>query len=119
MSYRRERLTEQFIKETTKIIKHEVKDPNIDDMASIIRADITQDLSYAKLYVSIYGDEDTKDRTIKGLEHASGYIRSKLGKKLRIRKVPELSFVLDDSIEYSIKLEEKFRQINKGQGKND
>ena len=71
-------------------------------MLGITRVDVTQDLYYAKVYVSVYDEEEKRLSTIEGLNSAGGFLRSKLNKMIRIRRIPELKFILDNSIEYSI-----------------
>ena len=79
----------------------EVKDPRISKLLSIVKLDVSGDMSYATVYVSaIEGSEKTKE-SVKALKGASGYLRRELGSKLKLRKVPELRFVADDSIEIS------------------
>ena len=82
-------------------ILREVKDPRISKLLSIVKLDVSGDMSYAKVYVSaIEGKEKTKE-SVKALKNAAGYVRRELGARLKLRKVPELRFVADDSIEIS------------------
>ena len=79
----------------------EVKDPRISKLLSIVKLDVSGDMSYATVYVSaIEGNEKTKE-SVKALKGAAGYLRRELGSKMKLRKVPELRFVADDSIEIS------------------
>jgi ribosome-binding factor A len=109
-----ERIAEEIRKETSRILRDEVKDTRITQMVSIIRVEVTRDLRYAKIYVSVLGDEKERIRTMEGLKRASGFIRKQLGHILHIRYIPELNFVLDKSIEYSIYINKKLNEINKG-----
>jgi len=114
MSYQRvERIAEEIKKDISRIIRDEVKDPRIAQMASITRVEVTKDLRYAKVYISVLGDEKEKSDTMEGLNRASGYIRKELGRGLKIRYIPELRFILDNSIEYSIEISKKIDEINK------
>jgi len=90
-----------------------VKDPRIARMASITRVEVTKDLHYAKVYISVLGSDKEKNDTIEGLTKASGYIRKQLGRELQIRYIPELHFILDTSIEYSIEIAKKINEIKK------
>lgn len=82
----------------------ELKDPRISKLLSIVKLNVSGDLSYATVYVSaIEGSEATRE-SVKGLKSAAGYLRRELGKRLSLRKVPELRFVADDSIERSAKI---------------
>lgn len=79
-------------------ILREVKDPRVSKLISIVKLQVSEDLSYATVYISaIEGMEKTQE-SVKGLKNAAGYIRRELGQKLKLRKVPELKFVADDSI---------------------
>lgn len=79
-------------------ILREVKDPRVSKLISIVKLQVSEDLSYATVYISaIEGMEKTVE-SVKGLKNAAGYIRRELGQRLKLRKVPELKFVADDSI---------------------
>lgn len=79
----------------------EVKDPRVSKLLSIIKIDLSADLSYATVYVSaIEGYEKTVE-SVKGLKNAAGYLRRELGARLKLRKTPELRFIVDNSIEHS------------------
>ena len=76
----------------------EVKDPRVSPLIGVVKVDVSGDLSYATVYVSaIEGYEDTLE-SVKGLKSAAGYLRRELGSRLKLRKVPELRFIADDSI---------------------
>ena len=82
-------------------ILREVKDPRVSGLLSIVKVDVSGDLSYAKIYVSaIEGAEKTAE-SVAGLKSAAGYIRRELGHRLQLRKVPEVKFLADDSIAQS------------------
>ena len=100
-SHKIERATEDIRRELTAIFR-ELKDPRVNKaFLSIVRVEVTNDLSYCTVYVSaIEGIERAKD-AVKGLKSASGYIRRELGHRLKLRHVPELIFNATDSIEYS------------------
>lgn len=108
-----DRISEEIKKEISKIIRDEVKDPRIAEIASVLRVDVSGDLRHAKVYVSVLGDEKEKESTIEGLRRAAGFIRKQLGRGLQLRFLPELSFVLDTSIEYSVDISKKIQEINK------
>ncbi len=79
----------------------EVKDPRVSKLLSIVKLDVSGDMSYAKVYVSAIEGKEKTEESVKALKGAAGYIRRELGAKLSLRKVPELRFVADDSIEVS------------------
>ncbi len=102
--HRNARTTEDISRELTAILRT-VKDPRVQNtMLSIVRTDVTNDLSYATVYVSSMDGMDAAKAAIKGLQSAAGYMRRELGAALKLRHVPELRFVADDSIAYSAKL---------------
>lgn len=116
--YRIDRLTEDVKRELNHIFR-EVKDPRVSEMLSIVKVDLSSDLSYCKVYVSaVEGLEKTKE-SVKGLKSAAGFIRSRLGSSLHMRKTPELRFVADDSIEKGFELFDKLKSIEFSEEEND
>ena len=79
----------------------EIKDPRVSKLLSIVKVDISGDLSYATIYVSAIEGYETTVTSVKALKGASGYLRRELGSRLKLRKVPELRFIADDSINIS------------------
>jgi ribosome-binding factor A len=77
----------------------QMKDPRVAGMVSVTRVQVTQDVSVARVFISVMGTEEQRRDTIRALEHASGFLRSKLGEELTIRHVPQLQFTLDRSVE--------------------
>ncbi len=112
---RLDRISEEIKKEISRIVREDAKDPRISPMASILRVDVSRDLRHAKVYVSVLGGEQEKLSTIEGLTRAAGFIRKELGRVLTIRYIPELNFVLDTSIEYSVDISKKIMEINREQ----
>ena len=108
--HRIDRITEDIKRELIAILR-EVKDPRVSGMLSIVKVDVSNDLSYAKVYVSAIEGIDVAKESVKGLKAASGFIRKRLGSELPIRKVPELTFVADDSIEKGFELFDKLKEI--------
>ena len=92
----------------------EIKDPRVSKMLSIVKLDVSGDMSYAKVYVSAIEGKDKTEESVKALKGAAGYIRRELGARLKLRKVPELRFVADNSIEISAnisKIVNDFEQV--------
>lgn len=108
MSVKINRLEHAFTSEISKIIHEEVKDKSI-GFVSITGSHITNDLSYAKIYFTTMGAE--KDVAIKALNKASGYIKTLLASRVDIRKMPEIKFCYDDSIEYGEKIDKIIENI--------
>ena len=103
-SIKNTRINQEVHKELSMIISREVKDPRIDPLATVTNVAVAPDLKTAKIYVSVMGDEENKKNTLAGLKSASPYIRSCLAKNLNLRNTPELKFMIDDSIEYGIRM---------------
>lgn len=99
-------------KEIAEILRS-LKDPRIPELTSVIGVQVTNDLRYAKVYVSIYGSPEEKNQALKGLNSAAGYVRRELSSRLNLRYTPELTFVADDSIAYGAHISEILRNINK------
>lgn len=82
-------------------ILREVKDPRVSKLLSIVKLDVSGDMSYATVYVSAIEGREATVESVKALKNAAGYVRRELGSRLKLRKVPELRFIADDSIEVS------------------
>lgn len=109
-SFKSNRFEEDINRELTAIFR-ELKDPRISDMLSIVKCDLSKDLSHCKIYVSsFYGMETTKQSVV-GLQSASGYIKRELFARLKMRKCPDLKFIADDSIERSSQINEVIRKV--------
>ncbi|WP_173326533.1 30S ribosome-binding factor RbfA [Sharpea azabuensis] len=106
---KKERLEATMQKELSLILRDEVKDPAL-RMCTVTSVTVTNDLSIAKVYISFMEHEK---RGMDALERSKGFIRSKLAHVLKIRKCPELHFVVDDSLEYGNHIEELIRKIHK------
>jgi ribosome-binding factor A len=101
-SYQRiDRISEEVRRETDAIIREELNDPRIGGTWSVTRAEVTGDLRYAKIYVSVLED-DRRDALMEALKNAKGFIRRALGKRMIIRYAPELIFISDKNIEYGV-----------------
>ncbi len=92
-------------------IVREVKDPRISPLTSITGTEVAPDLKTCKVYVSVYGDQETGARTMEGLRSASRFIRGELARKVNLRNTPELTFVLDDSIAYGVAMSHKIDEV--------
>ncbi len=102
MSYQRiDRISEEVRREVDAIIRGELHDPRIGGTYSVTRAEVTGDLRYAKIYVSVLEDS-RRDELMEALKNARGYIRHALGKRMIIRYTPELIFISDKNIEYGV-----------------
>ena len=99
--YRNSRISEDMKREICALIR-ELKDPRVKDcMLSVVKADVSGDLSYCKVYISAMEGLDRGKEAVKGLQSAAGYMRHELSNRLHLRRCPELKFIPDDSIEHS------------------
>lgn len=105
-----ERLEQDVKVALSSIIAYEVKEPSVTGLISVTDVTITPDEKYAKVYVSIFNTKN-KEKVLEALKKASGYIRSELGKRVRMRNIPSLTFVLDDSIEYGNHMDKVIQQV--------
>ncbi|GGJ04779.1 hypothetical protein GCM10010885_12400 [Alicyclobacillus cellulosilyticus] len=110
---RTQRVAEEMKKELADIIRYELKDPRI-GFATITRVEVSPDLQYARVYVSVLGDTETKKHTLQALAKASGYIRGEVTRRLHLRLAPEMVFKEDDSGEYSARIEQVLRELRGG-----
>ncbi len=104
MSLRLERIESLMLKELSNIITFELKDPNL-GFITISEVKVTSDLSYAKVYVSFLGKQERNDAGLKVLKRAKGFLKSELAKRMKLRKIPDLVFVQDKSLENAKKIE--------------
>ncbi len=111
LSIKIERLNHRFAIEISNIIREEMKDERI-NFVTITDVDITNDLSHAKVYITVLNDSE-RESTLKALNNARGFIEIELSKRVEIRKMPELKFVYDESIEYGNNIENIIERINK------
>lgn len=110
---RMERLAEE-LKKTVSAVIFDMKDPRIPVVTSITSMEVTQDLKYAKARVSVYGeDEAAAKEAVSALNHAAGFIQHEVGSRMTIRRVPQIKFVGDDSIAYSVHISEVLRSLHK------
>ncbi|KMK77255.1 30S ribosome-binding factor RbfA [Alkalihalobacillus pseudalcaliphilus] len=108
---RAHRVGEQMKKELSDIIMRELKDPRI-SFVTVTGVDVTGDLQQAKVFITVLGSDEQKEATLMGLSKAKGFIRSEIGKRIRLRKTPELIFEFDESIEYGNRIESLLNKIN-------
>lgn len=102
--YRIDRVSEDIKREIIAIVR-ELKDPRVlDKMLTVVRVEVSSDASYAKVYISALEGLETAEEAVKGLKNATGYVRREVGKRLHLRKTPELVFIADDSIEHGMNI---------------
>ncbi|MCE4048268.1 MULTISPECIES: 30S ribosome-binding factor RbfA [Bacillaceae] len=110
MSLRPNRVGEQMKKELGEIITRKIKDPRI-GFVTVTDVQVTGDLQQATVYISVLGDQEQRENTLKGLAKAKGFIRSEIGQRIRLRKTPEITFEFDESIDYGNRIDTLLHQI--------
>ncbi|MFT5871608.1 MAG: ribosome-binding factor A [Clostridium sp.] len=111
VSYRNDRINEEIKKDVSNTIQNKIKDPRLSAMVSVTKVDTTKDLSYTKIYVSIFGDKNAKKETLQALKSSTSLIRKEIGSHVKLRHVPQVIIEIDETIERAIHLESIFHQI--------
>ncbi len=111
------KINEEVMRELAQIIR-ELKDTRIPMITSVVAVNVTNDLSHAKAYISVFGDEETQKNALQGLKSAAGFIRREIGHRLQLRYTPEFQFELDHSIEHGSKINQMINDINSKGNKN-
>ncbi len=114
---RSHRVADQIQRDLAELLRESLKDPRVSSLVSIGSVDVTRDLSVAKVYVSTLGSEDRAE-LVDALKGASGFLRRELGKRLRLRIVPELRFFYDDTNESALEMDRKIREAIDSDRKN-
>lgn len=112
-SIKNTRINGEVLKELSKIIQGEIKDPRIHPMTSVTAVEVAPDLKTCKAYISVLGDEEALNATIAGLRSAEGYIRRQLARTVNLRNTPEIRFLPDHSIAYGISMTKLIDTINR------
>ncbi|NMA68931.1 MAG: 30S ribosome-binding factor RbfA [Desulfitobacterium sp.] len=115
--HRSNRLAESLKQEISQMIREELKDPRI-GFATVTSIEVADDLSHAKVYVSVLGDAQKAQETIDALKGATGFVRTEIGKRIRLRHVPEIVFKYDNSIEYGAHITRLLRDVQ-GEGQDE
>lgn len=111
MSLRSNRVAEQMKKEITEIIARKIKDPRV-GFVTVTEVAVTGDLQQATVYITSLGNDRERAETLQALEKASGFIRSEVGSRIRLRRTPELAFEFDTAIEYGNKIDALLRGLH-------
>ena len=117
-SIKNTRINGEVQRELSEIIRTEIKDPRVSgSMISVVSVEVTPDLKYCKAYISVLGGKGTAEEAIAGLKSAVGYIRRELAHRINLRNTPEISFILDQSIEYGVHMSKLIDQVVGDQSK--
>lgn len=117
-AHRSNRVAEEIKKEMTQILRSEFKDPRI-GFITVTGAEVTPDIRYAKIFVSVMGDDESKVQSMQALEKAKGFVRTELGKRIRLRYTPEISFKIDSSIEYGARIMKLLNEVKETENDNE
>lgn len=112
-SIKNTRVNTEVQRELSNIIRSGIKDPRVAPWTSVVAVSVAPDLKTCKAYISVLGDEKAQDDTLKGLKSAVGYIRRELARNLNLRNTPEITFVLDQSIEYGVNMSNKINEVTR------
>ena len=93
------------------IIRGEIKDPRISPWTSVVAVEVAPDLKSCKAWISVLGGDEARDATLKGLKSAEGFIKMKLAKTINLRNTPDITFVMDQSIEYGVNMSHKIDEV--------
>ena len=92
-------------------IRGGIKDPRISPWTSVVAVEVAPDLKSCKAWISVLGDEEARKNTLIGLKSAEGYIKRQLAKTINLRNTPEITFVMDQSIEYGVNMSHKIDEV--------
>lgn len=113
-SIKNTRINMEVQRELSEIIRMEIKDPRVSAaMTSVVAVEVTPDLKYCKAYISVLGNEEAARNALVGLKSAVGYIRRELARRINLRNTPEISFVLDQSIEYGVNMSKLIDEVTR------
>ncbi len=109
-SIKNERINGEVMRVVSQAIR-ESKDPRISPMTSVMEVEVAPDLKTCKVWVTVFGDREDRDKTMEGLNSAAGYVRSVVAHELNLRNTPAIRFILDETIEYAINMSQKIDEV--------
>ncbi|HJD02540.1 MAG TPA: 30S ribosome-binding factor RbfA [Candidatus Mediterraneibacter excrementavium] len=112
-SIKNTRINAEVQRELSNILHNGIKDPRVAPMTSVVAVEVAPDLKTCKAYISVLGDEQARQDTLKGLQSAEGYIRRELARTVNMRNTPEIRFIADQSIEYGVNISRKIDEVNR------
>ena len=110
-SVKNNRINEEVRRVMSELIRTEIKDPRIAPMTSVMDVEVAPDLKTCKAWISVLGNEQARKNTMAGLRSAEGFIRMQLAKKVNLRNTPEITFILDESVEYGVNMSKKIEEV--------
>lgn len=113
------RINGEVQKVLAEIIRGEIKDPRISPLTSVVAVEVAPDLKTCKVWISVLGDDKARQDTYAGLKSAEGYIKGRLARTINLRNTPDLTFVMDQSIEYGVTMSKKIDEVIGGMPERD
>ena len=110
-SIKNTRINGEVQRELSNIIRGEIKDPRINPLTSVVAVEVAPDLKTCKAWISVLGDEEVRKSTLQGLKSAEGFIRRELARTINLRNTPDITFVMDQSIEYGVNMSHKIDEV--------
>lgn len=110
-SIKNTRINSEVQRELSRIISREIKDPRIHPVTSVVACEVAPDLKSCKAYISVLGTEEERENTRIGLNNAVRYIRKELARSINLRNTPEITFIMDQSIEYGVNMSKKIDSL--------
>ena len=110
-SVKNTRINGEVQKVLAEVIRGEIKDPRISPLTSVVAVEVAPDLKSCKAWISVLGGEEAREATLQGLKSAEGFIRSRLAKTINLRNTPNITFVMDQSIEYGVNMSRKIDEV--------
>ena len=116
---RNDRVAEAIREEVATFLAEDVKDPRIVGLVTVTGADVTPDLRSAKVYVSVLGSAEDRATTMEGLESVATHLRSRVGRSLRLRLAPEITFRIDETVAHAARIESLLSRVKRGEVPGD
>lgn len=111
-SVKNTRINSEVLRELSRIISREIKDPRLSPMTTVVAVEVAPDLKTCKAYISVLGSEEEQKNTLEGLKNAHGFIKRELAHSINLRNTPDIRFILDQSIAYGVSMSKKIDEIN-------
>lgn len=112
-----QRIGEELRRVISDIIRSKIKDPRIPEIISVTNVLVTNDLSFAKIFIEIMGTKEEQEAALEGLNSAKGFIKKEISSEVKLRQMPELIFILDETLDINLKMEKLIEEVNHGNDK--
>lgn len=118
-SIKNTRINGEVQKVLAEVIRGEIKDPRISPLTSVVAVEVAPDLKSCKAWISVLGGDEAREATLQGLKSAEGFIRSRLAKTINLRNTPDITFVMDQSIEYGVNMSRRIDEVMGGNAQEE